>query len=428
MSIALCILFVSIAQLQAQSKQTLESTTTTANTKTEDEIFHKWKSWQYLYSDQSIGNPKFENDSVEKFQEMLPKLFLNRVEFLSLSEKDLSTLSNRKSAETKFKKSVTQVLSELDSNVAKFVFHLKNSKFTSKEINSIEEKTPATQLGSDYRKLLVAVFNVAGKDDDQTMFALANRLFEYCFGKEHGAEFIKTLSEPENFPVARLFFATLWYRLSGDGWRVWHTQTLADLANESKAGKEVVYIAGGTDLYYLIKSGVRRIRIIDPIYPSQTKYYSEGWQYLVDCRANDTITFQEPHIILRRNGCENQGSLQTDTLSDGQAYKIQKILVKWVMIDSKNQEIGHVIYERRFATQTDFSVRQNQVLLISFNELAYATDATIAGWGFDPDKWPNNIKIYVKQLRQPIGKTECANLKASSQAAFSFIRLGTSID
>ncbi|MBW7857639.1 MAG: hypothetical protein H3C43_04945 [Leptonema sp. (in: Bacteria)] len=414
------VLFIASNQLEAQSKSLVESA---ATLKTDDEVFHKWKSWQYLYSDQSIDSPKFIVNSIKKFNELLPKSFQNRVEFLSLSE------PATKSEEDQFRKSISQVLTELDSNTARFVDRLKNSNFTSNEINDLEQKTSATELGSQYRELLVAIFNVAGIDDDQTMFALSNRLFEYSFGKDHGAEFGKMLSQPKDFPIARLFFATLWYRLSGDGWRVWHTKTLSSLANESKAGKEVIYIAGGTDVYHLIKSGVRRIRVIDPIFPSQTKYYSEGWQFLVDCQSNDTIKFQEPKIILRRDGCKNQGNFQTDKLSDGQAHTIPKTIVEWTMIDeSNNQKIGHLIYERRFATQADFSTTKNQVLLISFNELAYATDVTSAGWGFDPDQWPNDIKIYVKQLRKPIGKIECVNLKQSSVADFRFIRLGTSIN
>jgi hypothetical protein len=397
-----------------------------------DDVFKKWKSWQYLYDDQPLKQPVFVDRPLEVLMDDFPAEMQSRAGFLGLEAGDFTLSSadqkRRSEAETRFKKSMKEIIDELNHDMPAFIRRLEKSGFTSKEIDAAEKESGASKLGAIYRKTLVAPLSAAGQDSEEQLFGLANRMFEYAFGQKHGEKFQEILHHPERHPLARLFYANIWYRLSGNGWRIWHKDVLSLLREESKQGREVVYIAGGTDIYHLIRSGVYRIRVIDPILPSQTKYYSEGWQYLVDCSAGDEIRFVEERITLRRESCQKLGSFTTDELSDGQKYTIPSVIVTWRLIDDTGRVTGSVIYERRFATQNDFSGNKDRVLLISFNELAYVTDSGPAGWGMDSEKWPSDIRIYVKQLRQPVGKTECVNMKKAALAPFSFIRLGTSID
>lgn len=397
-----------------------------------DDVFKKWKAWQYVYGDQRLDQVVFADQPLKILADEFPSEMRSRAGFLGLKAEDFAVSAadqkRRSDAELRFKAAMKEIVQELSDDMPAFVARLEKNGFSSQEINAAEKDGGASKLGALYRKALIVPLDVAGQDSEERLFGMANRMFEYAFGAKYGARFQQFLNNPEKYPVARLFYANIWYRLSGNGWRIWHKDVLSALREESKRGREVVYIAGGTDFYHLIKAGVYRIRIIDPIFPSQTKYYSEGWQYLIDCSAGDEIRFAEEKLTLRRGACKKLGSFTTDELSDGEKHTIPGVIVEWKIIDDKGKALGSVIYERRFATQKDFSVKKDQVLLISFNELAYVTDAGPAGWGMDAEKWPSDIKLYVKQLRRSIGKTECVNMKKAAKAPFSFIRLGTSID
>lgn len=400
-----------------------------------DEVFRKWKTWQFIYTDERIDRPSFE-DPLKTLQAELPKEFRSRASFVGLTPEDfdLSASSARPEEQKKYKevnrrlqKGLAEISGELDHDMSAFAQRLDRSDFSSKEINETEKGAPTKEISAAYRHVFEAVMHAQEQDHEHKMFALGNRLFEFAFGEKTGAAFLKLLDRPEKHPLARLFYATIWYRLSGNGWRIWHRSTLDALKRETDFGKEVVYIAGGTDFYHLIKAGVRRIRIIDPILPSQTKYYSEGWEFLVSCSAGDELRFPEEKLTLHRKGCKELGTFQTGELSDGTKKTIPLTIVEWKIIDEQGRAVGYVTYERRFAKQDDFKSNQDRVLLISFNELAYVTDGTSSGWGMDPEKWAGDVKIYVKQLRHPLSRTECVNLKRASLAPFSFIRLGTSV-
>ena len=412
--IAICISFASVDAAPAR--------------KSANEIFQKWQTWQYLYSNETLNQPIVTQESFQNFLDEFPDEMQGRAQFLGLSQADFRNLAANKEAQNKFKMAMTGITNELNSNMAGFVDRLKKNHFSTEIIVESEKKTPTTQLGSTYRKTITVPLTTTGKANDQAFFSLAGRMFDYAFRKQNANQFYEFLTTPKYYGIARLFYANIWYRLSGNGWRIWHTAALDSLRQEVETGHEVVYIAGGTDIYQLLKAKVYKIRVIDPIFPSQTKYYSEGWQYLVDCGVGDEIRFDDTTIVMKRTGCKNLGNFTTDELSDGKPHSIPKSIIDWRLFDTAGKEIGYVIYERRFAIQDDFVTNSKRVLLISFNELAYATDTSQAGWGFDSSKWPTDIKIYVKQLEKPIGKTECQNLTRAQASPFSFIRLGTSID
>lgn len=400
-----------------------------------DEVFRKWKTWQFIYTDERIDRPSFE-DPLKALQAELPKEFRSRAAFLGLASDDFDLTANParsdeqkkyKEANQRLQKGLAEIAVELDHDMPAFARRLDRGNFSSKEINEAEKAAPTKEISAAYRHVLEAIMHASEQDHEQKMFALGNRLFEFAFGEKTGPEFVRLLDRPEKHPLVRLFYATIWYRLSGNGWRIWHRSTLDALKRETDFGKEVVYIAGGTDFYHLIKAGVRRIRIIDPILPSQIKYYSEGWEFLVSCTAGDEITFPDEKLTLRRKGCKELGTFQTGELSDGTKKTLPLTIVEWKILDDRGRLVGYVTYERRFAKQDDFKSNPDRVLLISFNELAYVTDGTSSGWGMDPEKWAGDVKIYVKQLRHALSRSECVNLKKASTAPFSFIRLGTSV-
>jgi hypothetical protein len=212
------------------------------------------------------------------------------------------------------------------------------------------------------------------------------------------------------------------------GWQHWHVDTLQALKKEADAGKEILYIAGGTDIYQLFKSGIYNIRIIDPMLPTQPKYYSDGWEWFIN---GDEATFScgKKKLRMKRAGYKKIGGSFSLTLSNDKKVKIDKSITTWHLLDGK-KKLGEIVFERRLTDQKDFKVKKKQAILLSSNELYFiAAPKESDGWGIDPRKFDEKIKIYIKQLQKPVNKAIVCNMRYEiKQEEFAFISLGSCVD
>ncbi len=404
-----------------------------AAARSSEDIFKKWLTWQHLFGDDRLDAGRNVDAELSlKLWTALPVELRPQLGFIGLP-------TGRQPTEADFNASAAElkaVYREIDSDMGAFVARLQRTGFSTEALNQREESGQRTATSEDYRMLLDALLSrEESKDTDRALLAAANRMYEYAFSESGFPRFRQNLDQARYRSIARLFWSNIWYHLSGTGWRYWHEDALNALRTETDAGKEVVYIAGGTDIYHLIRRGVYRIRNIDPIFPSQTKYYSEGWEFLIkgagpDGGLGDEIAFSSGalRLKLKRTGYVENGSFQTPTLSNQASVTIPISTTTWKIYDAENKEIGYYILERRFATQEDFTIGANRALLISFNELAYVADPGPRGWGIDPSKFARNFVVHVKQLRKPVSRAMILNMRAAEESDFSFIRLGTSID
>ena len=407
-----------------------------AETRRADDVFKKWLSWQKTYLDVVPGDTDYlDAAAVTELGKTVPAAIRPQLGFLRLPPTGASTPQQRQEFQTRLREN----LSAFDSprGLARWIDRLKQPEtgFTSLQRNQTEEADKFQNITTKYREFLEWI-TTPGEFDIITgrRFAIANRFFEYCFGSGTFSHFRELIGNPAWRPIARMLYANVWYNLSGNGWRYWHASTLKALRERSLAGDEIVYIAGGSDIYLPIANDIYNIRIIDPMFPSQVKYYSEGWEYLIrgagpDGGIGDTITFGgNPYVIMRRLSYKESGRFETGELSDGKKLTLPKSETVWELRDGGGEYLGRFVLERRFVTQADFKVRSNQALLISFNELYYITAAGSGGWGIDAREFPNGVQMYVKQLRQPIDKTVMTNMREMSEADFYYIKLGTSVD
>ncbi|MBX7057188.1 MAG: hypothetical protein K1X75_03930 [Leptospirales bacterium] len=401
-----------------------------AEDRNSSDVFKKWLSWQRRFRDVNLSELVHPDRSYAvRVVGGMPDALTPQLSFLG------APVATRQVHEADLDKIVVNLQSiyrELDSDMPAFVARLREHHFGSVEINRQEEMGQRNGITELYRNLFETLFDLdTSLAEDEALLAVANRLYEYAFGAATFRQFKQCMDRAEQRPIARLFYANMWYNLSGTGWRFWNQSALDAMRDDTAAGREIVYIAGGTDIYQMIQSGIYRIRNIDPIFPSQTKYYSEGWEFLISGEGpghgiGDRIMFENASMV-RESYVEN-GSFQTPQLSNDQRATIPRSTTTWRILSRSGEAIGYYVLERRFATQQDFEVQPNQRLLISFNELAYIADPGPRGWGIDVSAFPSNFSIYVKQLRRPVNRQMLVNMRAAEESAFSYIRLGTSIN
>jgi len=182
----------------------------------------------------------------------------------------------------------------------------------------------------------------------------------------------------------------------------------------------------------LFKHGIYNIESIDPLLPSQPKFYADGWSWIIrEDGIGDKIElkFEDKEITLKRVEFRTYGTFKAK-LHTGLEEDVQKSMTRWGIYDKQSgKQLGNWVIHRRFATQDDFIMDKKKVLLLSFNELYFVTTITpTRSWGIDLDKFQDDFKVYVKQLRAPVTKQVALNMQAADVSAFSFIALGSQIN
>jgi len=331
------------------------------------------------------------------------------------------------------KRNVSFLYNLLDHDIAGFVDFLRHHGLESNELNKRDKEADYHDVIRQYYGIIQLLF--ANPDtfvESEYLFSLSNRLFEFFYGPKTWVHGQKMLSEHAMYPVARVFYATIWRFLSGLGWRDWNKTCLDALKKECDAGKKIIYIASGNDLYQLFKHGIYNIESIDPLLPSQPKFYADGWSWIIrDNGIGDKIElkFEHTELELRRVEFRTYGTFRAK-LHTGLEEDVQKSMTRWAIYDKKSgKQLGNWVINRRFVTQDDFIMDNKKVLLLSFNELYFVTSTNPSKtWGIDPDKFPNDFRIYVKQLRAQVTKEIAQHMKLADESEFSFIALGSQIN
>jgi len=422
-------------------------------TKEASEILGKWVHWQYAYKDRDIrtmGKSLVPNHGQLFYQ------LCTGFEFLNDQAKNLFDRSPNVSKTLAPKKHTSQKITEhttfnklygyLDNNIQGFLEYLKTHNFAAENINNHEQEVSIFSTIDKYKLFMRSLYH--GQEEtaqNEYLFATANRFFEFCFDEKSFNYFHELLENQAYHPIARFLYSVMWFHLVGEGWKDWHQNCLDALKKEHDQKKRITYIAGGNDIYQLIKNGIYNIDIIDPMLPSQPDYYAEGWLWLIKSHGlGDVLTFNfdNKSIIMKRAGYK-EFELFDAALSTGDTVKIRHSKTTWNVYDAgdsfdstkdntdtkKNmKKLGTITIDRRFAKQADFVLtkKSHNVLLLSFNEM-YFVDApeSFGGWGIDTSVVKPETKIFVKQLRKPITKSTWAQLRKADVAPFSFILLGS---
>lgn len=408
-------------------------------------IFQEWMKDQYIFQEVLLENmPKqITEKHIEKLKKNILKQSNKLNYFLSFyaPTKSLKTFSKLTTpTEKDLRKQFEKLYIWLQKDISKFIDHLLQTPIVSPEVNSIEKKEDVDIVINRYKKLFDYLFEQKNEQRRlEYLLVIANNFFEFCFSPKTFPLFKEMLQKPIYHPIVRLIYSIMWSNLAQTGWQHWHVNTIKKLKEEVIRGKEIVYIAGGTDIYQLIKHGIYNIRIIDPFLSSQPRYYAKDWEWFIkdDNKFHGVgdqiiVPVDNKTLIMERVLYKESNKKFTAHLSTKKKERIPESESIWkIFFQSKpKRTLGHIIIDRKFVQQSDFKASKKQALLISFNELFFVAAPTEnCGWGIDVRKFEKNVKVYVKQLRTPVTKEIMKNMRyEAGQEDFCFINLGTCVD
>ncbi len=322
------------------------------------------------------------------------------------------------------------------SKIPGFLKLLKRRGLSSTVLDGQEQAAEFHSVIDKYTTFMEILFSQEHDLEQQRyLLAVANRFFEFCFSPATWNEFKTIIGTQEHYPLGRLLYTTMWYNLASIGWKEWHASCLDALKKEADKGKQIVYIAGGCDLYAMIKKGIYNICVIDPMLPTQPRYYIPDWLWFVQGQGakrgmGDQLIFKFPHhnITMKRSYYQEYPEYFTVKLSDSRDERIKKSITRWTLHDDHGV-IGTITFERRLCTQQDFQLNQNKAMLMSFNELYYITNADQhENWGIKPAECADDFSMYIKQLRNPVTRPMMCYMNEADASAFQFIKLGTCVN
>ncbi len=409
-------------------------------TKTSEDVFKRWITTQRIRNDVNLNDlqKNVDNEFIKNFVEEIPKEMSNQLAFIFPRTMSYKKMTRKERALVR--KKIIEVQSFMENNIQGLVDYLIKNKFTSFEISMLEEwdinNENTSMLYLKYRRFFEALLHESDYSERYSIFnSAANRFFEYCFYPQTFDHFKEVVSSKENYPLVRFLYEIIWYYLARGEWISWHQNTLDNLKKEHALGKEIVYIAGGNDIFQLISNGIYNIRNIDPIYPTQTRYYSEGWDFLAKGSnsmkgVGDRIIFDDPakkgdKITMHRVSYKEFGII-TEIDVNGKKVKIPRSETVWEIKNKKGEKLGRYILERRFVEQNDFKYDPKKALLISFNELYFIMTTCDENWGINPKKFDKKININVKQLRAPLNHKVLMNIRTIQESDFPN-RFGSSV-
>ncbi len=400
--------------------------------KNQEDIFSKWISTQIIRTDLNIYDAMKDvsNSKIQYIARMMPANLKAQMSEI------LPEISNEKLDNASIdsaRKKILNIYKDIEFNMPAFIHTMKNRSFASLKVNKQEAGEDSSDVLAKYRKMMEILFFTDDLDKfDMVMGAMGNRFFEFCYYDKTFSQYKALTENNEQLSVVKLLNEISWYYLARREWKSWHSNTLMNLKKESESGKQVVYIAGGSDIYQLIKSGVYNIVNIDPIYPTQTKYYSEGWEYLARGHGKgggigDRITLEVPQkIIMTRASYVESGYVIKEKEMFGKTISIPDSITVWNIEDGKGKKLGTYKLIRRFVKQDDFIKTPDKVFLISFNELYFIMRTGPESWGIDPNKFSSDFGFYVKQLRNPVSYPVLMNIRRIQESPNSHV-FGSSV-
>lgn len=406
--------------------------------KSDKEVFCKWIEWQKVFDDCSLErtaqnfNQSYWSRFVARYQEQADRLasfrpFIKNVIGCRPTKKNII-----KGLPDETNQRLEQLYSWFDHDIAALLKYMKKNEFLCDDVNDEEQEADIDDVIKKYKGLLKLFFDDSDKlVREKSLFAFSNRMFEFCFGLDTFDTFHNILNEQSLHQLGRFCYVAMWFYLVGEGWKHWHRECIDALVKHAQAGKEILYIAGGNDIYELIKAGIYRIRVIDPMLPSQPDYYAEGWDFMLkgcqtdgigdriqlDCDGKKMVMVREKYS---EDGCFDAA------LSTNKTVSLPNSVTEWSIYDEQGQKLGYVIFERRFCNQSDFDSKPASVPLCSFNEMYFVSmPEHLYGWGIDLKKIPEDFVMLVKQLRKPVSRKIMKNVAKGEESNFSFIMLGS---
>jgi hypothetical protein len=397
----------------------------------EQAFFGKWIACQKILQPISLavhGNTKKHKLSLDRLKKSLAEVRT----YPSLQPWLVQHVGRRPTVFSirRFLQSRPHLYHSMEHDVRQFITFMHQPFARDQQLENAERSSVVNDVINKYVALTTLLFPFENEEYVHACrLQLAHNLFRYCFGKTGNKHFTSILRTKRQHTLGRMLFSVMWFELVGEGWKHWSAACLQALKAQHDAGKTITYIAGGSDIYQLIKAGMYNIHVIDPLLPSQDEYLSEGWQVLIMGKKNDhgigdSVQLHTPDgfVTMRRASYTEHGTFDA-MLSTGKTVTLPQSITTWDIVHAHNKRVlGRVTIDRRFCRQADFNA---DVPLMSFNELYYAfAHRRYHGWGIAYKKLPVDWHVFVKQLGR-VDRSVVRNMIASDNEPFYFISLGS---
>jgi len=411
-----------------------------------EEVFAKWYEWQLIMPDKDLTTMTEHLDG-EKLKQQYVASIGNLEQLTPLLDELTGSCINkdgfilRNPVADPIKEHFGKVYQLLQHDMPGFISFLRSSPMHTKAIADDEQySNDSSKIIDKYTGLFQMLF--AHKDTIEAskyLFTVANHFYEYCFEEKTFPTFERMMLNPQEQPLGRMLYAVTWYNLAGNGWKHWHENSLKALKAKADAGCTIKYIAGGSDLLQMFNAGVYNIKNIDPQLPSQPKYYANGWEFLIHGSGENggigdkvVVPLKTRTIIMERTGFTRTGETFKARLNTNEVVEIPRSITTWSITDEQGNKLGQYQLDRRFCTQRDFAPAEHEALLMSFNELYFISlPSFLNGWNIEPNQFPEDLNIIIKQLRKPVSREMIFNMRIASllnATDFKFIALGTCIN
>jgi hypothetical protein len=412
-------------------------------TKSAEDLFKKWQTDQHVYVDEKLKDEaaKLDDNFASNFKNSYEQNFfvLQRLapylKNLTNNQINESGYQLQPKLDEAFKQNLCKLYEMFDQDISGLVTHFQQNNFLPKYSGLADQEQADILIARNEAFISLFLSKTPMPDCSQQTLALANRIFEYCFGTQNFFDFQKLLLNRHQHAIIRFFYTVMWRNLSGDGWSTWLQENLTTLKQQALQGKQIVYLAGGNDIFQLLKNGVYNIKNIDPMLSTQTKYYISEWEWLVksfdkDNGIGDKVTF-DTGLTMERTEYTEDGVFKV-RLENGKIVSLPKSKTTWKICGADGKQLGQYVHERRLVTRDDFTIDPTKILLMSFNELYFTTlPDFMNGWQIEPFKLDDNIQIIVKQLRKPVTKKVLCNMEIANiinAVDLNYLGLGTSIN
>lgn len=413
------------------------------------EVFKKWLNYQQIIPDVNLASmkdnlsPVFFNIVKMRYQKHIPEVTYLNPFLSSCTAGHINEFGCNFSEpyDPVFIENFRQFYTLIEHDISGLFDFFKQHQFAQADQIKNEEGANANNIIDQYSTLMSLFFANPNQFIEYVCtFAVANRLYEFCFNPKTWPQFNHMLIEKKEYPYARFLYSIIWQTLAGIGWKHWHEESLKSLQQKAAQGNRIIYIAGGSDIYQLIKAGIYNITNIDPQLPTQPQYYAEGWDWILYGNAAEPqagigdriiFNFEDKNIVMKRTRFVCHPETFQARLASGEIIQLNCCTTEWSIFENDNF-VGTYVLERRPCQQDDFIPKEHQTLLMSFNELFFiSAPAGMGGWGIDITRLPNNLEIIIKQLRKPVTKSMLGNMRLATLLNFSdfkFISLGTCIN
>jgi hypothetical protein len=389
-------------------------------------IFQRWMANQKIRQDVGIYDTlkQLDEQKLAYVTQSMPKSY--QPELHKMIPELYRPLKDEKNI-AELKKNLFAIYSKLDKDPLALIMQMKEHRL-GQSFNLIYQGDLDQRLAT-YRKFFEVLLYVKDLDlYDSLLATVANKIFEVCYYPDTFKHYYKMVQDASYRSVVNILNENMWYYLARSEWQSWNEKSLKNLKQDYDKGKEIIYIAGGSDIFQLLKHQIYRITNIDPIYPTQTRYYSEGWEYLAKGKVGDVIDYNDGNqqITLRRSYYKESGYVVRNKKVYDQVIDIPKSVTIWDIHNQKGQKLGQYKLLRRFVEQDDFKYNPNSVFLISFNELYFISTSYRYNWGINPRLFDKQIRLHVKQLRNPLNFDILQNIKTIQESDYPHV-FGSSV-